>query len=120
MTDMDKLIAAVEAGNCPWIDGAFGDSWFAPDKMKLAQAAFSGSLDAAHRLHEALLPGWRMDALWQGGVLCGNEDDWSCRLRCVSGKLRVVENDERAALPTPARAWLLAVLRALKAQGETP
>ena len=78
--------------------------------------AYYGSLDAAKALHEALLPGWRMDALWQGGVLCENDDDWSCRLRCVFGKSRVVENDERAAIPSPARAWLLAIIRALIAQ----
>lgn len=113
-TPIRELIEAVEAGTSLPMDGSayrlFGDGWLH------VFDAYHGSLDAAKALHDALLPGWRMDALWQGGHLCSNENDWSCRLRCVSEQRHAVENDERQALPNPARAWLIAILRAYEAQ----
>lgn len=73
-----------------------------------ATKAFDGSLDAALRLHDALLPGWA----WEGGSFSnamsvyppfypGEDFD----APCYSG--------ENANLP---RALLLAILRALKAR----
>lgn len=72
-----------------------------------AYRAFQGSLDAAKALHEALLPGWH----------------WS-----VSGDYAAVMDHDGsddflglkhfpASSPQPARAWLLAILRALAAEG---
>lgn len=98
MGDLDKLIAAVEAGafdadeerKVPKFN-AFADAFEAALGMKPSYAdgwgAYRGSLDAALRLHEALLPGW----------------EW--HLKSWSGMA-----------DTPARAWLLAILRALQAQ----
>ena len=120
MTALDQLIEAVEAGEISkGVTGLKAFEQFSRNAFGLYQSnaawrAYGGSLDAALALHEALLPGWRMDALWQGGTLCRNENDWSCRLRCVSEKRRAIGNDEREALPTPARAWLLAILRAYR------
>lgn len=102
MTDLEKLIAAVEAGDLAatnfrclprgtWLDAA---------------DAQHGSLDAAHRLHDVLLPGWdylvsRHDAeIWQTGYYPNTT------------KEQVMGN--------PARAWLLAVLRALAADKQPP
>lgn len=111
MTDLDKLIAAVEARDEIALYAALraissaahdkGEYWPAHDATK----AFDGSLDSAHRLHEALLPGWAWSIecanaaeIWPKGVLTA-----AVRAYADGG--------------TPARAWLLAILRALKAQG---
>lgn len=67
--------------------------------------AMGGSLDAALRLHEALLPGW----VW-----------WFEPFREVS--FAGVYNPAVSPRPVtgdskiPARAWLLAILKALEAQ----
>lgn len=110
---LDDLIAVVEAGK--EINHL---AILMPDQrtIDLLYNAHRGSLDAAKALQEALLPGWRMDALWQGGTLCPTEDGWSCRLRCITEKRQAIQNDERLPLPTAARAWLLAILRAYAAR----
>lgn len=99
MTDLDKLIAAVEADTLApgMARRAVGE------KSADVVAAHFGDLSAALRLHEALLPGW----LWM--VTAGEQ------------MASVYENKERglffkADSDNPARAWLLAILRALKAQ----
>lgn len=108
MTDaLDKLIEAVEAGthaeDIHWrvYAAAVGvDLW---DKAK---SAANGSLDAAHALHKAVLPEWDWDVNnWSGAGVHppkGVEGDW------------VFGNAD-----TPARAWLLAILRAMK-ESEPP
>lgn len=110
MTDLDKLIAAVEAGAEDALYAALrviasssrdkGEYWPAHDAIK----AFDGSLDAALRLHEALLPGWR------------------ARID-VGRRFRAWEiSDQNAKIDAyaenPARAWLLSILRALKEKGQ--
>lgn len=115
MSDLDKLIAAVEAG-ADWDEakstaayhalpasGMFCGKWESP--ANLAFLAYNGSLDAALRLHEALLPGW----------------DWLLNKRSnyahVWERQDVGDADADAfSVDTPARAWLLAILRALKAK----
>ena len=97
MNELDMLIEAVEADVMP-LDGSsyklFGDGW-----MHVFDA-YHGSLDAALALHEALLPGWRwdLDAACNAGV-------WnSCDLLpAITGEAN-----------TPARAWILAILRAYR------
>ncbi len=66
--------------------------------------AFSGSLDAAKALHEALLPGWGWSVsdtgdvtLWPPGLI----DEQNAGAVEVSGEM------------APARAWLLVILDAL-------
>lgn len=78
------------------------------DSSKYIDMAFKGSLDAAMKLHEAVLPDWEFCMtplacdLWPGGAvfgfLSGEEPDFSIS----------VENDA-----STARAWLLAIIRAL-------
>lgn len=68
--------------------------------------AFSGSLDAAKALHEALLPGWG----WHCGVYGARVweypgDEWHPERR---SDVEMPEN--------PARAWLLAILTAFIAK----
>ena len=119
MTDaLDKLIEAVEAGeNWPPLYGhsdlydriadALGTrDWAAVERVT---KAYHGSLDAAHALHKAVLPGWRV-----GGLAQGDGGRWYITL---------LDPDDRAAgswqQPAPARAWLLAILRAMK-ESEPP
>jgi hypothetical protein len=108
MTALSELIKAVERGD--WgpetkalrsFPSSFrADEWAAPmdRRMRLAWGAYHGSLDAALALHEAVLPGWEwcMDSR-------GNADLSHGVSRPVTGR----------ALYNPARAWLLAILKAL-------
>ncbi len=105
MTPLDDLIAAVEAGVEPvelWL--ALGSQ----RNIDRAQEACRGSLDAALRLHEALLPGcgwdiWRtLDHLPNGM----SRKMYGCNLPMT----------DTAYTDNPARSWLLAILRALKAK----
>ena len=94
---LDKLIEAVEVGTADHSNFA---AMFPYPICDHAREAHNGSLDAALALHEALLPGWRwdLDAACNAGV-------WnSCDLLpAITGEAN-----------TPARAWLLAILRAYR------
>ena len=100
---LNKLIEAVEAGlpsPTNWRDFAAlpeGD----PDNPApiLAHRAYYGSLGAAKALHEALLPGWHWNI----------SKDGVARV-VVPSPLRPTPLIGRSE--NPARAWLLAVLRA--------
>jgi len=63
-----------------------------------AGLAYDGSLDAAKALHEAVLPGWGF-AVTQVGAN-------------IEGPMEAYSDDAR----TPARAWLICIIRALIAQ----
>jgi hypothetical protein len=83
--------------------GAFG--W---EDATLAEGAFLGSIDEAKALHEAVLPEncywWienRPDGRQQAGVTVGN-----------LGRAFKSEGDD------PARAWLIAILKALIAEAQ--
>ena len=101
MTALDKLIEAVEAGEVS--DWAFGSGYprtVLGDKWETGMNAYCGSLDAALALHEALLPGWRARL------------DIGRRRRCW---MISPDNQKLDAYGlTPARAWLLAVLKAYR------
>lgn len=110
MGDLDRLIAAVEAGRelspFDFSDG-FGRSATA-QQCNHGWGAYNGDLNAALRLHEALLPGWKWSRhhdgeieVWTHGVL---NSQWG-----------------RSAHSIPARALLLAILRAVSAtKGDQP
>lgn len=122
MTDLDKLIAAVEAGTASTMRfedtlGHISSATFGSADI-VAELAYFGSLDAALRLHEALLPGWVVNSLDQASNLAG--DPWGCEVAWFEGSN---PNNNRRAYSghnfdkNPARAWLLAILRAIKAKG---
>ena len=96
-----ELIAKVEAGEDPgfgvWVDVFCRDAFNAIE-------AFNGSLDAAKALHDAVLPEY-------GYGIIGTMSDGSCKA-CVVPK---IDNppEYHGRNPCPARAWLLAILRAL-------
>ena len=108
MTKLDalkELLAKVEAGSCE-NDGsmylAFGDNW------THCFDAYHGSLDAAKALHEAVLPGWHWSM---------ESEDKICAVY-----KNPMNDDGHAHLgksPNPARAWLIAIIKALIAM-ETP
>jgi hypothetical protein len=104
MSALDKLIAAVEVGECP----DFCPMWHGQGLCVYAEGAFGGSLDDAKRLHEALLP----DCGW---------DIWRTLGHMPNGESRVMYGCnlpmiDMAYSPTASRAWLLAILRAVKAK----
>ncbi|UNY40270.1 hypothetical protein KLEP181_gp63 [Paracoccus phage vB_PmaP_KLEP18-1] len=97
---LDKLIEAVGAGEWDYEEDVF--KMFSPARGMTVRA-YHGDLNAALALHEALLPGWEWDvassdaaAVFTGSALSGPS--------------------ELAASSTPARAWLLAILRAYRQQ----
>ena len=102
MTDLDKLIEAVEAGE--YSDGMFCPLFHRSGHCVNMEAAYLASLDAAKALHDALLPDWA----WS--IECENSADVWPRFRLESA-IRAYADDG-----TPARAWLLAILKACRSQ----
>lgn len=103
-----KLIEAVDAGTATAYD--FGLLFPLATNFEHTNAwdAYRGSLDAAKRLHDALLPGWDWTmhgngqaALWPPGTI--EEQNAGCIEVDVEG--------------WPSRALLLAILRALEQEG---
>lgn len=113
MTDLDKLIAAVEAGD--WHEFykaelqlcSTTDSVDLRNNLYWSLDAFRGSLDAALQLHEALLPEWVGSFDTEGFAKVGKG----------SRGVKTVMYAERID-GKPARSWLLAILRTLKARGD--
>jgi len=98
MTNLDKLIEDVETGNRPWREPGDTDMTCAG----LILAAFDGSLDDAKSLHEAVLPNHAWD-IWRGiGADCVRY--YGCNLPGV----------DTAFAADPARAWLIAILKAYR------
>ena len=74
------------------------------DTPELIGMAMDGSLDAALRLHEALLPGWDYH-LWN----LGTDEAGADVAHHQHGQIQ-----DSAISSNQARAWLLAILRALE------
>ena len=109
MTDLDRLIAAVRSKEKMDALLASRECLGLHDRRNLLKAA-DGSLDAALALKEALLPGWKWGAHEpKPGTFRAYVSRWSA--------LRIMSFTEEA--PTPARALLLATLRAYRAIKET-
>ena len=97
---LDRLIEAVEAGvdDVNW----FPISGHSAAKWGYCQRAYEGSLDAALALHDALLSNryWKLEE-WDGA--------WTAEIP-FSALIKHEATDEHS----PARAWLLAVLKAYR------
>lgn len=125
MTDLDRLIEAVEAGAIPVLSASSfrainsGIGVYVDHRASDALHAYNGSLDAALALHEALLPPqmcplidailrpsgnveWRA-IIHEQGVLFPQKP----RTELIVCGFDVVWNN-------PARAWLLAILKAYR------
>ena len=117
MTRIDalkELLAKVEAGNIPVLSWesfaalAVGSGVYVDPQAQTAMRAYCGSLDAAKALHEAVLPEWpySIDVREAGWTRAWTDERSGLRRMGYSGSC----NDN------PARAWLIAVLKALISQ----
>lgn len=107
--DRNALAALIEAVEAETLSRSMCETFFPErhehrdeDPAYHMMAAQLGSLDAASALHEALLPGCAVTI-----TMDDEEAVVSIHYPHFAG----------AALRTPARAWLLAILRALAAEG---
>lgn len=125
MTDaLRKLVAAVEAGHIT--GGMKGLKEFdalteAAIPRCLVPAietwrAYNGSLDAAKALHDSLLPGWTMDQMNEWHGIEGRTAGWGVNLLRLS-EPRMRTHGGGIGM-TPARAWLLAILKAKLAEDQ--
>lgn len=112
------LLAKVEAGDAGWNRLAtIAEDALPPREAALAATAYRGSLDAAKALHEAVLgdgnistPGYMATV-----YMSGKASVWDI----ISGASHRGEvNAPSLHAISPARAWLIAILRALIAQAE--
>ena len=95
---LEELIEKVGAGGP--ILHPLPEWWSTKDWVNCVEA-FHGSLDAAKALHEAVLPGWGWDI--------------SCMEVARVWDLKYKGYAIQASAKCPARAWLLAILHALRA-----
>lgn len=102
MSALKDLIAAVEADSTETLAWRQIFGW---DETLNADAALKGSLDAAKALHEAVLPGW--------GVSLQTADGFGYVMLFAQDPARKTDTVENAI---PARAWLLAILKALESK----
>jgi hypothetical protein len=121
-TELDALIAAVEAGS-PWGDSERRLCLSALPKIKSghgsrrlethARNAYNGSLDAALALHEALLPGE-----WEYAIYSPSDSYSLFQVQLETPTMRLAAGFEPVSgeANTPARAWLIAILKAYRAQ----
>lgn len=117
MTDRNALAALIEAVEAGVATRAAIEEMGFAALPKMVDgvncgSAYNGSLDAAKALHEALLPGWV--ARPQIGGAGAGVKVWHCTVE----DWETGEEIEANNMPDPARAWLLAMLRALAAGGE--
>ena len=98
-----KLIAAFDAGNLESVSAEHIYIAFGKHLQRRFWECWHGSLDAAKALHEAVLPGWRW-AIAEGATGC------RAAVQASYGS-----PEDEGISTCPARAWLLAILHALRA-----
>ena len=107
MGDLRALIEAVEAGEVRMSQCASAfpsESAGGLCTWHRVWAAYNGSLDAALALHNALLPGW-----FPGMSQNIHHGHWFAWVQNKASMHSTAQDN------TPARAWLLAILRAKEA-----
>tara|TARA_R110000851_G_scaffold131550_1_gene265709 strand:- start:42 stop:362 length:321 start_codon:yes stop_codon:yes gene_type:complete len=102
MTALQKLLARVEAGKSFLLNPCHKTEQLGGGKAYLCRQAYNGSLDAAKALHEAVID----DYNFLMGV------DWAEVWLPFGSKLHKFN----VANTNPARAWLIAIIKALIAQ----
>lgn len=112
MTDKQALRALIKAVEDGTARGRFAKlcatAAISDHAVEIARAN-GGSLDAAKMLHDALLPGWSPSI----GQNVHHGYWFAHLLRAENGS--VVGNYEGSAIDNPARAWLIAILKAHEA-----
>lgn len=114
MTDaLERLIEAVEADNSP-PDTISSLAFDCGTQLRIYQRlvgfAYRGSLDAAKELHNALLPRWTA-CVGQNA----HHGDWNAFVRLAQDG-SITSEHWGGTDGKPARAWLLAILRAKLAE----
>ena len=118
---------AVPLDKSQLIADAFDDDGDETDIWGNVVAAHDGSLDAAKALHEAVLPGWDVSDFRRCGRLLGHP--WGITLEKWNASNPSKNMSSHAGYGgyngldlyqsyDPARAWLLAIIRALIAEAE--
>lgn len=100
MTDRIDALKALDAKIAAGDWNPYQTHWPAGDGVEgYVERAYNGSLDAALALHASVLPGWTFN-VWDDGAEVSNASH---------------RNDQYfiEAKDTPARAWLLTIIRAL-------
>ena len=106
-----ELIAKVEAGGLiqPFLfQDLFNNQDAHENCAGEAYGAYKGSLDAAKALHEAALPGW----WWWTCISADTAPDYEVILT-RHDEFGETVSEAHGYSGNPARAWLLAILRAL-------
>ena len=112
-----ELIEKVEAGKAEGRYRLTAKAFSQSVPHSFVWAAMDGSLDAAKALHEAVLPGWIVHDFSQNSRSMG----WNIVLASKSGTYSTSHQGGNVGYcDNPARAWLLAILRALHAQEGAP
>lgn len=110
---LKRLIEAVERGEQDL--SAFPEI-LKPDAglayLNVYKANGNGDLNAAKALHDALLPGWTA-CVGQNA----HHGDWNAFVRLVEDG-RITKEHYGGTDDSPARAWLLAILRAQLAEAD--
>lgn len=106
MTDLDRLIDDIERGTWP------GDTTHVFQHAQHVQVyrSFNGSLNDALALHEAMLPDWDWNI----------DNGLSMRApeaKCIA-PVGARDEGHEATGNSPARAWLLSILRAYRSMQE--
>jgi hypothetical protein len=119
VTALNALLAKVKAGEAPSYEdwrGGFDNlldrpsEHYYPILRDQARLAFMGSLDAAKRLHEAVLPGWWLKVFTHPNL----GFDVQISSPRTGGNV-AYENSTNTCI---ARAWLIAILKALISEAE--
>ena len=100
---LTDLLVKIEAGE--WFPGLCQQAFGGGESYGYAYDAYKGSLDAAKALHEAVLPDWfYIDLLCRGKRYTAHI---SVDVFCYT---------ETGVSDNPARAWLIAIIKALIAE----
>lgn len=112
MTKLEALteLAAKVKDGAPYEMDMYMDAF--PNGYTLAYKADRGSLDAAKALHEVVLPGWT-SAITQNM----HHSHWNVYVTFILSDGSAIDRSGYSK-DNPARAWLLAIIRALSAEEE--
>lgn len=107
MKALKQLLEKVEAGD--FAEYKLWDDVFQRDMFN-ALGAINGSLDRAKALHDAVLPGWTItiSQRFHGSKNARDIGKWHARLFSVKEAREAMGDCDN-----PARAWLIAILKAL-------
>lgn len=105
---LQELREKVEAGELPLLKERAAVFGLPPNERPLwFGGAFHGSLDAAKQMHETVLPGWGWTAESNGDAMVYQATNENGLWRTKVHKIGSIPGN-------PARAWLIAILKALE------